>query len=247
MAEPAEPTASALDRRFELSARGTSARTEVLAGVTTFLTMAYIVLVNPAILGQAGMPVASVAAATCFAAAFASILMGLVSNTPLAHVLDHQSGDLLIFQMDLFPAEGPLPKEMTEVCSRQKDIQYSSRTRQVTDLYLRERREHEAIRALLDRLPADVAQFPEAQRLAGMIDEGAVNIVHLIYRSRAWESGARDFEFSRSTMLDHWAQGREAVAAVIEQGNQLIARNIVSGRSASFDLAPTGQIKEKQA
>ena len=80
-----------------------------------------------------------------------------------------------------------------------------------------------------------------------MIDEGAVNIVHLIYRSRAWESGARDFEFSRSTMLDHWKQGREAVAAVIEQGNQLITRNIVSGRSASFDLAPTGQIKEKQA
>jgi AGZA family xanthine/uracil permease-like MFS transporter len=73
-----------LDRYFTLTARGTTVRTEVLAGVTTFLTMAYIVLVNPAILGQAGMPVASVAAATCFAAAFASILMGLVANTPLA-------------------------------------------------------------------------------------------------------------------------------------------------------------------
>jgi AGZA family xanthine/uracil permease-like MFS transporter len=56
----------------------------VLAGFTTFLTMAYIVLVNPAILGQAGMPIAAVAAATCFAAAFGSILMGLVANTPLA-------------------------------------------------------------------------------------------------------------------------------------------------------------------
>ncbi|OZA31488.1 MAG: guanine permease [Novosphingobium sp. 17-62-9] len=64
--------------------RGSNTRTEVLAGFTTFLTMAYIVLVNPAILGQAGMPVASVAAATCFAAAFASILMGMVANTPLA-------------------------------------------------------------------------------------------------------------------------------------------------------------------
>lgn len=73
-----------LERYFALSERGTSVRTEVLAGVTTFLTMAYIVLVNPAILGQAGMPVAAVAAATCFAAAFASILMGCVSNTPLA-------------------------------------------------------------------------------------------------------------------------------------------------------------------
>jgi len=73
-----------LDRYFALSERGTSTRTEILAGFTTFLTMAYIVLVNPAILGQAGMPVASVAAATCFAAAFASILMGVVANTPLA-------------------------------------------------------------------------------------------------------------------------------------------------------------------
>jgi len=73
-----------LDRYFKLAERGTSTRTEILAGFTTFLTMAYIVLVNPAILGQAGMPVASVAAATCFAAAFASILMGLVANTPLA-------------------------------------------------------------------------------------------------------------------------------------------------------------------
>ena len=73
-----------LDRYFALTERGTSARTEVLAGFTTFLTMAYIVLVNPAILGQAGMPIASVAAATCFAAAFGSILMGVVSNTPLA-------------------------------------------------------------------------------------------------------------------------------------------------------------------
>ena len=73
-----------LERHFKLAERGTSTRTEVLAGCTTFLTMAYIVLVNPAILGQAGMPVASVAAATCFAAAFASILMGMVANTPLA-------------------------------------------------------------------------------------------------------------------------------------------------------------------
>lgn len=78
------PASTALERRFLLRERGTSLRTEVLAGTTTFLTMAYIVLVNPAILGQAGMPVAAVAAATCFAAAFASILMGMVANVPLA-------------------------------------------------------------------------------------------------------------------------------------------------------------------
>ena len=78
------PGGGRLERYFGLAERGTSAQTEILAGFTTFLTMAYIVLVNPAILGQAGMPVASVAAATCFAAAFASILMGMVANTPLA-------------------------------------------------------------------------------------------------------------------------------------------------------------------
>jgi len=76
--------AGGLDRRFALTARGTNVRTEILAGFTTFLTMAYIVLVNPAILGQAGMPIAAVAAATCLAAGFASILMGFTANVPLA-------------------------------------------------------------------------------------------------------------------------------------------------------------------
>nr|WP_059153528.1 NCS2 family permease [Novosphingobium barchaimii] len=84
MDTPKAAPSGKLDRYFSLTARGTNARTEVLAGMTTFLTMAYIVLVNPAILGSAGMPVASVAAATCFAAAFASILMGFVANVPLA-------------------------------------------------------------------------------------------------------------------------------------------------------------------
>ena len=73
-----------LDRLFQLKAHETTVRTEVFAGFTTFLTMAYIVAVNPAIMGDAGMPVGAVAAATCLAAGFASILMGLVSNYPLA-------------------------------------------------------------------------------------------------------------------------------------------------------------------
>ena len=75
---------SFLEKQFGLSAQGTSVRTEVLAGFTTFLTMAYIVIVNPAILGQAGMPIAAVAAATCLAAGFGSILMGLIANYPIA-------------------------------------------------------------------------------------------------------------------------------------------------------------------
>jgi AGZA family xanthine/uracil permease-like MFS transporter len=73
-----------LNRFFGLDAHGSTVRTELLAGMTTFLTMAYIVVVNPVILGAAGMPVAAVAAATCLAAGFGSILMGLLANYPLA-------------------------------------------------------------------------------------------------------------------------------------------------------------------
>src|SRR5471032_2333675 len=76
-----------LDRFFGLDAHGTTVPTEVFAGLTTFLTMAYIVVVNPVILGEAGMPVAGVAAATCLAAGFGSILMGLISNYPIALAL----------------------------------------------------------------------------------------------------------------------------------------------------------------
>ncbi len=75
---------SRIERQFALVERGTTVRTEMLAGGTTFLTMAYIIVVNPAILGAAGMPVAAVAAATCLAAGLASILMGLTANVPLA-------------------------------------------------------------------------------------------------------------------------------------------------------------------
>ena len=73
-----------LERLFRLKENGTAVRTEVMAGLTTFLTMAYIILVNPTILADAGMPMAGAAAATCLAAAFGSIMMGLVANYPIA-------------------------------------------------------------------------------------------------------------------------------------------------------------------
>ena len=73
-----------LERIFRLKENGTAVRTEVMAGLTTFLTMAYIILVNPTILADAGLPAAGAAAATCLAAAFGSILMGLFANYPIA-------------------------------------------------------------------------------------------------------------------------------------------------------------------
>src|SRR6266702_8197208 len=73
-----------LESYFEFSHLGTNWRTEILAGITTFLTMACIVLVNPAILAQSGMPIPAVTAATCLSAAFGSILMGVVARYPIA-------------------------------------------------------------------------------------------------------------------------------------------------------------------
>ena len=72
-----------LQRLFDLQGHGTTVRTEVFAGFTTFLTMAYIVVVNPLILGEAGLPVAGVAVATCLSAGIGSILMGFLSHYPL--------------------------------------------------------------------------------------------------------------------------------------------------------------------
>jgi adenine/guanine/hypoxanthine permease len=73
-----------LDRYFRLTENHTNVRLEFLGGVTTFLTMAYIVVVNPQILSQAGMPVEGVLFATCLAAATATLVMGLYANYPIA-------------------------------------------------------------------------------------------------------------------------------------------------------------------
>ena len=73
-----------LERQFGLSQAGTDVRTEVTAGATTFLTMAYIAFVNPQILSDAGMPFEAVFVATCLAAAFSTLIMGLYANYPIA-------------------------------------------------------------------------------------------------------------------------------------------------------------------
>ncbi len=80
----ADSRSSLLERRFGLAARGSTPRVEALGGLTTFLTMAYIVFVNPAILSAAGLPFAAVAVATALAAAIASIAMGVFANVPFA-------------------------------------------------------------------------------------------------------------------------------------------------------------------
>src|SRR3954466_4176439 len=73
-----------LERYFEFEALGADWRTEILAGFTTFVTMAYIVFVNPSMLHETGMPLAAVTAATCLSAAFGSFLMGGFAKYPIA-------------------------------------------------------------------------------------------------------------------------------------------------------------------
>ncbi|MFW6346091.1 MAG: solute carrier family 23 protein, partial [Halomonas sp.] len=75
---------SLIDKQFKLSEHNTSAKTEVIAGITTFLTMAYIIFVNPSILSEAGMDYGAVFVATCLAAALGSLVMGLWANYPIA-------------------------------------------------------------------------------------------------------------------------------------------------------------------
>ena len=73
-----------LERLFKLSENGTNVRTEILAGVTTFLTMCYIVIVNPLILSQTGMDMGAVFVATCISSAIGCLVMGLLANYPIA-------------------------------------------------------------------------------------------------------------------------------------------------------------------
>lgn len=162
---------------------------------------------------------------------------GIVSNTPLSYVLDKQKEDLLVFQVDLFPARGALPATIMDVYAREKDIRYSSRTRQVTDQLIRLRKEREMIRKVLAKLPPGLAADPDVARLADLAAEHAVNVVHLIYRKHGWEGGAGDFEYSRATMEHHWKEGLAAIAETMRH-DSLLARNIVDGRTAAFDLAP---------
>ena len=160
---------------------------------------------------------------------------GLVSNTPLSHVLDTQDAELLVFQVDLFAAAAPRPRTIMDVAAREKEIRFSSRTRQVSDQLLKLRGEREAIRKVLAKLPASLADDPDVVALTDMAREFPVNVVQLIYRANRWEGGARDYEFSERTMTEHWAAGRDAVAATIER-SELVVRNILDGKTAAFDL-----------
>jgi NTE family protein len=133
---------------------------------------------------------------------------GLVSNTPLDWVVESQPHlDTLAFQVDLWSARGELPRALVEVSTRQKEIQYSSRTRASTDSFKRIQRLRRITADLLDKLPEELGRSPEAALLRKVADRKVYNIVHLNYRPKNYEGPAKDYEFSRSSMKDHWRAG----------------------------------------
>lgn len=161
---------------------------------------------------------------------------GIVSNTPLSHVVDNQSADLLVFQVDLFSASDTLPKTIMDVFAREKEIRFSSRTRQISNQLVRRQREQQQIRKVLDKLPPSLRNDPDVLELETCAQDCAINIVHLIYRANAWEGGSRDYEFSARTMNEHWDAGSKAVAETMIR-SELVAKNILDGRTAAFDLS----------
>ncbi len=133
---------------------------------------------------------------------------GIVSNTPLQWVVqDRPMRDTIAFQVDLWSAQGQLPRDLPEVAMRQKEIQFSSRTRQNTDQFVKMQRLRVALRKLLGQVPAELLASEEGQLLVEAAVDKVFRVVHLIYRSRQHESDSKDYEFSRRSMREHWESG----------------------------------------
>ena len=133
---------------------------------------------------------------------------GIVSNTPLQWVLESRPRrDTLAFQVDLWPAQGELPRNLADADVRQKEIRFSSRSRAATDLYKYTQKLRIAFTTLLERLPDELRNLPEVALLAAEANDKVCNIVHLIYRAKTYEGSAKDYEFSRRTMEEHWLAG----------------------------------------
>ncbi|SDT41313.1 DUF3734 domain-containing protein [Bradyrhizobium canariense] len=133
---------------------------------------------------------------------------GIASNTPLDYVLDEETRqDLLIFQVDLFSARGPLPVSLLEAAEREKDIRFSSRTRMNTDKNKQVHNARKAVRELIGKLPEDLKNDPSVAILREAAKENTVTVVHLIYRSKNYESSSKDYDFSHVGMVEHWDAG----------------------------------------
>ena len=141
---------------------------------------------------------------------------GLVSNTPLQYVLDSTPRlSTLAFQVDVFPASGDVPGNIESVEERRKDIVYSSRTRMGVDSFRTMHNLRRRISKLLASLPPELATTPEADALRDAACQTRMDVVELIYRSRAVQGSHKDYEFSRATMAARWDQGMHDAQATL--------------------------------
>jgi NTE family protein len=147
---------------------------------------------------------------------------GIVSNTPLQHLLDQEDRvNALVFQVDLFSARGALPRDIEDVMGRHKDIMYSSRTRYNTDVY---RRIHnlktELYQALL-KVPEDRLDERERRLKAELADLPEITILQIIYQQKAYEGHAKDYDFSGTSMREHWQSGYEDMRRTLKRQDWL--------------------------
>lgn len=164
---------------------------------------------------------------------------GVVSNTPLEWLLDSvERKDTLAFQIDLWSAKGDYPKDLTSQDMRLKDIRFSSRTRQGTDNFRHSQELRRAFARLLEHLPKDfnAADDPQLNELIKLADNKVYNIAHLIYRSKSYEGNSKDYEFSRTTMQEHWNSGY-ADAQLTLQNPDVLKRPANLSGVGIFDVA----------
>jgi NTE family protein len=147
---------------------------------------------------------------------------GLVSNTPLQHLLAQDDGkSSLVFQVDLFSARGTLPRTIQDVASRQKDILYSSRTRNTTDMHQRLMRwKKRAYQALL-KVPEELLTDEERAMKEKLADLPEATILQLIYQQKSYEGEAKDYEFSGTSMREHWQSGFEDTRHTLQRRDWL--------------------------
>jgi NTE family protein len=162
---------------------------------------------------------------------------GLVSNSPLWYVLDDDRHlEALVMQVDLFSARGELPTTLDEVLERQKDIQYSSKTRFNTNRAKELETLRDALGRVLEQLPAKLRKNPDVALLADLAKARKVSVVQLINRRFEHSSQAKDYEFSRATVRALWESGRDAVRRTVAHPDWQHACTRRQGLE-SFDLA----------
>ncbi len=171
---------------------------------------------------------------------------GLVSNAPLQHVLERcgPREDSVIFQIDLFSAQGPVPKTLFEIAQREKEIRYSSRTRLSTDVFRELQAIRRAVHHLRPLLPDDVRESEDWQLLDSLGCDAAITIVQLIHRRAAYWTQSNDYEFSRYTVDEHWQAGRDDVERTLQHPawkNRTRPEDGVTILDLTRDVAPSAE------